>query len=196
MRVQTDTERDAVWRRRVGRLKRRAWKRRLLNGFIVWQIFAVAVWLLPAQWPVVHAALPADGSGPVRAYMTTTGFMQGWGMYAPNPDTRDLGISVRITYKDGSRRVWTMPRVKDMGYAERYQEERRRKWVEVASNNALLWYPMARYAVHQYAIDPHNPPRSALVIEHFQITPPLGKPALPPRTAALGLAVFRPGDLR
>lgn len=185
-----------MWQRRVGRLKRRAWRRRLLNAFIVWQIFAVTVWLLPSQWGLTRLALPADGSGPVRAYMTTTGFIQGWQMYAPNPDTRSIGMEVRLTYKDGTQRTWFAPRVKDMGYVAKYRWERMRKWLEVAANNVLVWYPLIRYAARQEGVDPHNPPVGALLIAHIQVTPPLGKPAQPPKTVPLCRVKFKPGDLR
>ncbi len=196
VRTQTDGERDAVWDRRVGRLKRRAWRRRLLNAFLVWQIFAVTVWLLPARWALVRAALPADGGGAVRAYMTATCMIQGWGMYTPKPADQDVGMEVRLAYKDGTHRTWFAPRVKDMGYVAKYRWERMRKWVEVGSNDMLVWMPLARYAARRCGIDPHNPPVGAVLIEHLQALPPPGKPAPPARTVPLCRVRFSPWDLQ
>ena len=185
-----------MWQRRVGRLKRRAWRRRLINGFIVWQIFCVAIWLMPPSWTIVGDILPADGSGPVRAYMTITLFMQSWQMYAPNPDNRDIWIDAKVQYKDGTTRLWALPRVKDMSYARRYPAERLRKWVEVASRNATLWYPLARYAARSCDTNPANPPVTVVLRQHVRLTPPLGRPTAPPTTTALCIAQFKPEDLR
>jgi hypothetical protein len=194
LQVRPDEARDGVWLRRIGRLKRQAWKRRLTNLFIVWQIFAVAAWLMPGNWPIVRNVLAGNG-GPLRDYMVMSGFQQGWSMYAPNPDDRDIGISVIITYQDKTKRTWTMPRVKAMGYFDRYRKERFRKWAEVGTRDAVCWYPMARFAVRQCGIDPHNRPVSALLLQTITTTPTLGRPPTPPKTNGLCLAVFRPGDV-
>lgn len=189
-------ERDRVWRRRVGRLKRRAWRRRLVNVFIVWQIVCVAAWLLPASWPVVRNLLPADGSGDVRAYMTLSDFAQGWSMYAPNPDTRDLWMDAKVTYRNGQVREWTMPRIKDMSYLRRYPMERMRQWMNSASNNPNLWFSIARFAARSCDTDPSNPPVFVLLREHVRITPPLGHAPTPPITRLLCKAEFGVKDIR
>ena len=63
-----------------------------------------------------------------------------------------------------------------MGYARRYQEERWRKLVEVAThaNSQAVWVGLARYAARVNDHDSHNRPVSVLLLQHSRIIPPLG----------------------
>lgn len=191
-----EEEREQVWERRVGRLKRRAWTRRLVNAFIVWHCFAVAMWLLPGYWPVVRDMLPPDNSGAVRAYMTMTDLMQSWQMFAPNPDNNDLYMQAEITYADGHKKVWTFPRLTDMGYGERYRRERFRKLVEVAERDNRVWPTMARYAARRNYLDPRDPPVAVRLLDHFRKVPPPGQPIPPYKMDVIFEAPITPGDLR
>ena len=172
--------REQVYRRRVRRLVRRAWRRRLLNAFILWHIGCVTLWLLPYSAEIVQRMVP-PGYTPVRCYLTFTGFMQGWNMFSPNPDNLDVWPEAHITYADGSTKVWVYPRMVKMGYVERYKRERFRKWVEVSTHNGtpLIWREMARYAARINNTRPHDPPVSVALWMHDRIVPPPPQ-AIPP----------------
>lgn len=176
----TEEERNAIKRRRIGRLARRWWGRKLVNLFIVWHLFALAIWLLPSSGAIVQDCL-----GVVRPYMTTTGFAQSWNMFSPRPDNLDVYLEAEITYANGEKRPWPFPRMVHMGYTRRYQEERWRKTVEVATHNGspALWTALARYAARQAPGDSQNPPVSVKLIQHSRFIPPLGQP-IPPYSAA------------
>lgn len=191
------SDRERVWQRRVERLKRRACRRRWLNAFLVWHVCAVAAWLLPHGWPVVRALAPPDNGGPVRAYLTLTNFGQDWKMFAPEPDRRDQFVRAAVTLADGQTRLWTFPRMSDLGYAERYRRERFRKLVEASGRDFHVWPALARYAARRVAAaEPHNPPVLVTLVRHFRDVPPPGRP-LPPFQSApfFGLRVT-PEDLR
>src|SRR4051812_26394653 len=79
------------------------WRRFLLNAFILWNLFAVGIWLLP------NSALRQSCSELVRPYLMLTGLAQGWTMFSPNPSDVDLFIEARITYADGQVRGWNYP---------------------------------------------------------------------------------------
>ncbi len=202
----TVEDRLAVKRRRVGRAERRWWARRVVNLFIVWHLFALAIWLLPG-----NSGTNPGGSTPifglfapvVRPYMKATAFAQSWNMFAPNPDKTDVYLEARISYANGEERSWMFPRMVHMGYARRYQEERWRKMVEVATHgNADTVGPaLAHYAARVNFADAQNPPVSVELIQHARVVPPPGRPMPPfaespllPGTSAV--TPIRPEDLR
>lgn len=199
-------DRDRVRQRRVDRLERRWGARKAINLFIVWHLFALAMWLLPdhssSPSPIVEGSL-----GMVRPYMTLTGFAQSWNMFSPEPDKMDVYLEAEISYRynpNGKPRLWLFPRLARMSYSRRYEEERWRKLVENATHgsNTLLWPPLARYAARVNNYDAQNPPVSVKLIEHSRIVPPLGEP-IPPYTVeplqtghGPSITPIRPEDLR
>jgi hypothetical protein len=173
-------------------LARRRWGRVLINAFILWHLFALTIWLLP------ESALRESCIGVVSPYMTLTGFMQSWGMFAPNPAGVEFYIEARVTYADGRVRRWVYPRMVDMGYIERYRRERFRKLIEMANpdENRVVWPSLARYAARRNNTDPRNPPVSVAMVRHFRAIPPPGLPFGPYQTYMFYEAPVLPGDLR
>ena len=199
----TGEDRDRVRQRRVDRLEKRWWARKAINLFIVWHLFALAIWLLPdhgsSPSPIIEGSLPA-----VKPYMTFTGFAQSWNMFSPEPDKLDVYLEAEVTHANGHKDHWFFPRLARMSYPRRYQEERWRKLVENATHgsNPVLWPPMARYAARVNNYDAQNPPVSVELIEHSRIVPPLGEP-IPPYTVVPlqtghgpSITPIRPEDLR
>lgn len=201
-------DRDRVRQRRVDRLERRWWARKAVNLFILWHLFAVTIWLLPdhasSPSPIVESCL-----GPVRPYMTITGFAQNWNLFSPDPDKLDVYLEAKINYASGKPRYWLFPRLAQYGhsprgYVRRYEEERWRKLVENATHgsNPVLWPPLARYAARVNDYDTQNRPVSVELIEHSRLIPPPGEP-LPSYAAEplmnLGkpsITAIRPEDLQ
>lgn len=169
-------QRDRVRERRIGRIERRWRGRTAISLLILWHAFALFIWLMPGNTPIVQACL-----GIVRPYLVTTSLAQSWQMFSPNPDNTDVFLSARITYADGRVRPYTFPRMVSMGYAERYREERWRKFTEVGTHSVqpMLWAAFARYAARVNNHTPNNPPVSVEIIRHSRQVPPPGTP-LPP----------------
>ncbi len=151
-------------------------RRLLASAFILWQLGATAVWLLPPS------ALQQRLVPMVRRYMVFTGSAQNWHMFAPNPANVDEYLTTVVTYRDGTRKTWMFPRMHDLGYLQRYQKERFRKMFEYAHKDAHkeLWPSLARYAALEANLDPAtNPVAAVALVRHWQSVPPPGVP-LPP----------------
>ena len=194
----SEQQRQQVKQRRVNRLEKRWWKRRVVNLFIVWQAFALFIWLVPGNSAIVQALV-----GVVRPYMTVTAFAQSWSMFSPNPDHLDVYLEARITYADGQILSWDYPRMVHLGYVKRYEEERWRKMTEVVTHgsNQNLWPALARYAARVNNPRPKNPPVSVELIQHSRLIPPPGQ-TIPPYTVAPlqtrsgpSVTAILPGDL-
>lgn len=195
----TPDQRNAVKLRRVTRLERRWWGRRVINLFLAWHLFALFVWLTPSSSAIVQGCV-----GTVRPYMTLTGFAQSWSMFSPYPDRLEVTLEAQITYLNGEKRSWFFPRMTTMGYVRRYQEERWRKLVEVAThgNTQVLWPSLARYAARVNNDDAQNPPVSVELFQHSRQIPPPGG-LLPPIKAVplqtmngASITPIHPEDLR
>lgn len=169
-------QRDRVRERRVARVERRWWGRVVISLLVIWHAFALFIWLMPSNTPVVMAFL-----GPVRSYLVGTGTAQSWNMFSPNPDRTDVYLSAQITYADGSVRPYMFPRMASMDYARRYQEERWRKFTEVGTHSVqpVIWAALARDAARVNDTHPNNRPVSVMLIRHSREVPPPGVP-LPP----------------
>jgi hypothetical protein len=168
------------------------WRRFGLNAFILWNLFAVGIWLLP------NSVLRQSCAELVRPYLMLTGLAQGWTMFSPNPSDVDLYIEARITYANGQVRGWNYPRMIDMGYVERYRRERFRKMIEIANQDTsrMVWPSLARYAARRNNTDPRNRPVSVELVRHFRIVPPPGFPWGPYRTFVCFKTNISPEDLR
>jgi len=169
-----------------------SWSRFWLNAFILWNLFALGIWLLP------NSELRQTVSEVVRPYLMLTGLAQGWTMFSPNPSDVDLYIEARITYADGQVRGWSYPRMIDMGYVERYRRERFRKMIEIANQDTsrMVWPSLARYAARRNNTDPRNRPVAVDLVRHFRIVPPPGFPWGPFRTFVCFKTKISPEDLR
>lgn len=166
--MRTEEERKEVRYRRVVRVTRRYWARIGVTLFVCWHLMAIAIWTLPQ----ISVQYPVLGSW-VRAYLTTTGFNQGWTMFSPNPYSLDVYVECRIHYSDGTVRSWNYPRMYDLNYWTRYQKERWRKYVEVANLDQYkyLWPSMATYAAKMNNIYPGNPPTMVDLVSHKHTVP-------------------------
>lgn len=166
-------QRDRVRERRIARVERRWWGRVVISLLIVWHAFALFIWLMPGNTPIIQACV-----GPVRSYLTATSLVQSWQMFSPNPDNTDVYLSAQVTYADGSVRPYTFPRMATLDYADRYREERWRKFTEVGTHSVQpgLWAAFARYAARVSDTNPNNRPVSVELIRHSRQVPPPGTP--------------------
>jgi hypothetical protein len=154
------------------------WRKCLINAFLLWQMSAVAVWLLPPS------LLQFQLSAIAKPYMMMTGCWQAWTMFSPQPSNTDMYVDAVIEYKDGSQRTWDFPRMSRLDLWTRYREERWRKAIENMQGDQSrgYWPYLARYAALQENPQPQlNPPVKVRLFRHFRIVPPPGVP-LPPFT--------------
>jgi len=168
------------------------WGRLIINVFVLWQLCALTIWLLP------DSVLRQTCSPIVLPYMTFTGLMQSWNMFSPDPSKLDLYVEARIKYANGQERSWIYPRMIKLGYGERYWHERFRKFIELAhlDQNHMVWPSLARYPARLKNNYPGNPPVQVQLIRHFRTTPPPGAEWPPYQTYAFFTMPISSQDLR
>ncbi len=129
-------------------------KRWVLNAFIVTHIFAILVWSLPTE---MKFKVPVNLF--FEPYFSLTGLWQGWDMFAPNPRNLQIRMDVKVTFRDQSEKVWDFPRMETLGFYERFQKERFRKWAHDnvrLDTSSRLWPATADYIARQFE-DKKNP---------------------------------------
>src|SRR5580704_16746441 len=169
MALRSRDERVTVRRRRVGQLWLSLAGRVIITLFLFWHLFCLAFWNMPASCALTEPALRSDGSSWVRNYMTSTGFMQGWGMFAPDPYSFDVYVTANVRYADGTVREWDFPRMVKMSYYLRWQKERWRKYIEISYSDQYqyLWPVMAKWVARTDNTMPGNPPISVELVRHW-----------------------------
>lgn len=168
------------------------WSSAVINAFILWNLFALTIWLLPGS------ALRSRFVNAVHPYLQFTGLTQSWRMFSPNPADIDLYWEARIRHANGQVRSWNFPRMVDLGYVERYRRERFRKLIELANSdkNRMVWPSLARFAARQNNVDPKNPPVAVELVRHFRTVPPPGGTFPPFQTYSFFTTPITPEDLR
>ena len=141
--------------------------RKILSLFILFYLAAIFVWTLP--------------SGPLRNHLVryveptllATGLWQNWEMFSPSPQIINFHLDADVIFKDGHHKVWTFPRMEEMGILRRYQKERYRKWRERIrqDNYASVWPDTGRF-IARLNYDPSNPPVQVLLWRHWADIPP------------------------
>lgn len=146
---------------------RGVWKFAFINAFIVLQLYVIIFWGLPgSNFRNIMVR-------PVEAYVIKTGLWHSWDMFSPDPLAINFHVEAQITLADGIVRIWEFPRMEKMGYWERYQKERFRKWRERVrqDNYRVVWEDTARYVARKVH-DPNNPPVKVALVRRWGPVPP------------------------
>ncbi|HRF59027.1 MAG TPA: hypothetical protein PLH94_03825 [Fimbriimonadaceae bacterium] len=112
---------------------------------------------------------------PFQYYLMSTGFWQSWDMFAPNPANTDVWVDAKITFRDGTERLYPYPRMKSLSIPVKYFKERYRKFLERAhvDDNAWLRPRFAQRIALEAFEDPQNPPTRVVLRRHFRkVLPP------------------------
>ena len=134
-----------------------------ISIFLLFHIFAIAVWCTP-----LDSALIAEVRGWIRPYMLWSGLFQSWDTFAPSPKSVNSYVAASIITRDGHIHPWNFPRMEQLGLGERYYKERYRKFVENLQDdrNSALWPDVARHLAHLYG-NPENPPEIIMLIRYW-----------------------------
>ena len=96
-----------------------------INIFLIFHILAIACWCLPIDSPLVTLL-----NDQTRAYFRWSGLFQGWNMFSPLPKSANTYVEATIIHQDGSKTVWTFPRMEQLTLTQRVFKERYRKFAE------------------------------------------------------------------
>lgn len=142
--------------------------RLVLSVLIVLHISATMLWLLPKSSLRNHVRPATDN------YIHYLGLWQSWSMFAPDPLSLNMYLSATVTYRDGTQRGWSFPRMPELDLAGRYQQERYRKFQEYArlEGYAFMWPGMARYIAQTTDDQAGNPPVRVQLQRNWWVIPP------------------------
>ena len=148
-------------------------QKRWVSGFIILHVILITVWSLPnTNHPGGLARfamrLREELRSSIEPIMLSTGLWQGWDMFAPNPLSSNFDVDAEIRFQDGSQKIWVFPKMERLGFMERYQKERYRKWREQVriDDNAVIWRDTARWIAQQFR-NPKNPPVYVSLSRHW-----------------------------
>ena len=154
-------------------MKRPVWKRRIISVFVAFHTVAFAIWTAPIELPG-----SAEIKRIIKPYLLFTGLFQAWDMFAPDPTRLNGHLEATIIFKNGDRQLWSEPRLPQLGYFERYQKERYRKfmeehlWLDAQSD---LWPDAARHLARMFHHDAQNPPVVVELTRHWTMILPPGE---------------------
>jgi hypothetical protein len=94
------------------------------------------------------------------------GLWQSWDMFSPDPRTVDICVELRCTNRDGTSDRRMLSDMVAMGYYERWQKDRWRKYFNDhlrLDDRRALWQPFAEYAARRLREEGHDPAAIELV---------------------------------
>lgn len=150
-----------------------------ISAFIIMFVYATALWLM-APFPARDALLR-----PLFPYIFYVGMWQQYDAFAPSPRMTNIDITAVVTYADGSTTIWQYPRVETMGFLQRMQKERFRKYGYDYLNwedYEYLCPDFCRWVARMHNKDGKTPLAVALERHEATIPPPdqgMGKPPPP-----------------
>jgi len=171
-------------------------KRLAISAFLLFHLMAAVSWSLP-----LNSLLNDRFRDLIRPYMLWSGLFQAWGMFAPDPITLNSYVDAELTFRDGSKQMWSFPRMNEISYVDRYFKERYRKfsteYLRMDSHSAL-WPDAARYIARANR-NPGNPPVSVRLIRSWSEIQPPGRGgeyrSTPWKSFSFFTYQLKPGDL-
>jgi len=170
-------------------------KRPLISIFLAFHIVAITCWCIPMDNPGVGIVRRL-----VRPYFLWSGLFQSWDMFAPSPKSANTYVEAQILYKDGTREVFTLPRMELLGLSEKFFKERYRKFTDnlIDERFDLMLTDVARHIARSKS-SPGNPVKLVVLVYNWSFIAPGSDGSLIAQPwdqhVLLGYGV-RPEDLR
>jgi len=165
---------DTPAARRPAMLLVRHWQTILVAGYAL----AVFSWTMP-----VGVFPPKQILDPVTMpVMRAFGLWQSWEMFAPDPRREDIRVEVRFVNRAGDGHVFMLTAMESMGYGERVQRERWRKFFNDhlrLDDERRLWQPFAEFMVRALRQEGQDPASIELVRWWRAADPQLGPDTRP-----------------
>jgi hypothetical protein len=154
------------WRLFQERFERTLLGRILISAFVLLTLLAV----LTANTP--PSRLKHLLNSAFHTYLYGVALDQSWGVFAPDPRRETIQITARVTYADGSRSSWRVPKWDPVIGA--YADYRWLKWTEhlVSPAYSDLWRPAALYVAREKASPARRPTRVSLENRWYELRPP------------------------
>jgi len=139
-----------------------------INVFLAFHILAATCWCMPIDSPLIPLC-----KNLVRPYFLWAGLFQSWDMFAPIPKGTNTYIEATLIYRDGSRKIWTYPRVEQMSLTERIFKERYRKFAEHLQRDELdELLPDAARHIARLNSSSDNPVKTVILVQKVSFIVP------------------------
>lgn len=168
----------------------------LMFGEDLWQSIRkplISVFIIIHFWMIISYMLPLNPvvgilQRPFNKYMWFIGLWQTFAVFAP-PRQNNVHLIALITYKDGTTRIYPLPRVDRIPLFDKLRKERFRKFLDDNAAWPEFYRPflvkdIARFAARQCDLfkgnesAPANPPHSVSLIRFHSDVPLLKAPTL------------------
>jgi hypothetical protein len=139
------------------------------RAFRHWQTFLVVAYTVAAfTWTIPASLFPPKTTidGMVAGPFLLLGLWQAWDMFSPDPRATDICVEMRCTDRDGTVDRRMLTDMVAMGYLERWQKDRWRKYFNDhlrLDDEQRLWQPFTEYAVRRLREEGHDPEKIELV---------------------------------
>lgn len=118
---------------------------------------------------------------PLHKFIAFFNLAQGYGVFAPNPTTKNSHIVGVVFYTDGSSRLYEFPRLDRISMTNKLWKERYRKFLEdniPQKRNAHLVNDVARFVARETDIFPKNSstsnrPETVMLLNYYAEAPPI-----------------------
>jgi hypothetical protein len=113
----------------------------------------------------------------VGRQLQAVGFPQSWGVFAPDPEHREVAFDAVVTFADGSQATWRIPRA---SAAFPYPSHRWELWQEriVSDDYSAWWERTARWIAGRQTAPGRDPVRVVLRRRWSDLPPPGFDPKL------------------
>lgn len=141
---------------------------------------------------------------PVKQFWYFWGLDQSWRLFSPEIKNINFHTVAVLTFEDGMKLNWELPRMKRLNYWERFRDEKYRKWCVDSlpwPDYKEFWPDFARYVGRKYYQKDNKPVSLSLVLYWIEIPKPEGEivpvSKLPEHTRMNTVFFYRynPGDL-
>jgi len=142
----------------------------LLSVLIAVYLFFTIGWLSPESETRTRILEP------VRQFWLFWGLDQNWRLFSPVIKDINFHTMAVLTFEDGYRLSWELPRSKRLDYFERFRDEKYRKWcVDSLPWPAYkeFWPDFARYAGRKFYTQSNKPVSLSLQLYWIEIPKPV-----------------------
>ena len=109
----------------------------------------------------------------MRPYFLRAGLFQSWDMFAPVPKGANAYIDAELHFSDGSRKIWTYPRMEKMSLKQTLFQERYRKFADNLQRDELDdLLPDAARHIARLNSTPGNPVKTVVLIQRLSFLVP------------------------
>jgi hypothetical protein len=153
----------------------------VISSFVLFHLFAVSVWTLPA------CAIKDRFAGPLHYYILPLGIWQWWAIFAPEPVRENHLLEAEVIDAKGLIHIYEFPKLGDLSWWERISRYRHPKFtgnmIQGGEYSRLREFA-ARHVVRQLGLGDDAFPLNVSLYVRVTAGPPPGSAVADPMSPA------------